>query len=182
GDGAAAERTWKLLQDKMGPGGLRLGGRTLTPEQVERDIRKTAVVPPTPQSDWPVFRGNPSRSGWVRGSLLDLKAPRWQRPTLPDEGAERGKDAQTRLTTALQRQAQGVNRPVLPGFFPIAVGGKLIYRTYAGITAVNLNDVKDGQGKVVARAGEIEWKCNDLDGSLAVVMDDGNMAPPWSTG
>src|SRR5262249_31582478 len=43
--------------------------------------------------------------------------------------------------------------PVMPGFFPLAVEGKLIYRTYAGLTAVNLR-TKDEKGQA-AKAGDI---------------------------
>ena len=47
---------------------------------------------------------------------------------------DRSKRRPARLDEAAQ-QMQNMRKPVLPGAFPLAIGGKIIYRTQRGITA-----------------------------------------------
>jgi outer membrane protein assembly factor BamB len=57
----------------------------------------------------------------------------------------------------------------MSGFFPIASGGKLIYRTYNGITSVYLKEVRDGND--VSKPGDIDWRSTPFDGALGNILD-----------
>jgi len=74
-----------------------------------------------------------------------------------------------------------VNVPTLPGFFPIAASGRVIYRTYLGISAVNVSEIRDNNGKVIAKPGEIDWKSTDFEASLAVLLSDLKMSSTVNT-
>ena len=51
----------------------------------------------------------------------------------------------------------------LPAFFPIATGGKLVYRTYRGVNCVDI------------KTGELLWHSSDNLGSLDMLLRDPNM-------
>src|SRR5262249_6081883 len=53
-------------------------------------------------------------------------------------------------------------QPVLPAFFPIALNGKLVYRTYDGIYALNTK-----------KEGKLEW-FSHTDGGVMSLLSDPN--------
>jgi hypothetical protein len=94
-------------------------------------------------TDWPMFRGNASRTAQGDGGSPLLEA-RWRYPTWQDEITRQW------LAQAVKYQEER-NSPVLPGFFPIAVTvetGKgpvalLVYRSHWGIHTRNIG--RDGK-------------------------------------
>jgi len=182
GDLNNAQATWERFEVKVrDKGGLKLGDELVSLTRLREVLEATPRPEATNSHDWPRVGGNLANSAQASGSqpILDLEL--WRRPTIMDKSDEtgdtdRGQEADERLQSALSRQASAANTPVMAGFFPIAAADRLIYRTYVGVSAVWLNDQKDAQGKVIAKAGTIDWKSTDLDGSLGVIMNDANIS------
>jgi outer membrane protein assembly factor BamB len=176
GDLKNAQATWDRFEARV----QRTGGLRLEEEIVPvAKLRAVLDAIPRPEvsspHDWPRVGGNLANTAQASGSqpILDLQL--WQRPTILDKSDEtgdkdRGEAASSRLTDALTKHNS--DTPSMPGFFPIAAADRLFYRTYVGVSAVWLKDQKDAQGNVAARAGTIDWKSTDLDGSLGVILDD----------
>ncbi|MCI0462193.1 MAG: hypothetical protein L0Z62_35015 [Gemmataceae bacterium] len=179
GDGPNADRLWKRLHGRIGNRGLRVGEQVVTTAQLEDLLKRTPIGPPPNPHDWPMPWGNQLRTAQAKGSPPMLDEELWKRKTIQDindetKDLDRGAEAKAWIDQAVQRSQQMPNFPIMPGFFPIAAGGKLIYRTYNGITAVTLHEVVEN-GKVVIKPGEVEWKSTEFDGSLAVVLSVPNM-------
>jgi outer membrane protein assembly factor BamB len=122
-------------------------------------------------ADWPLFRGDASRVAKGKGDIKSLVV-QWQRSMFKEsEDDVDTKETQRWVTDALKAQEKGVNVPTLPGFFPIAVDGTLIFRSYTSVTGVALKDIKD-KGEVVIKAGEVEWKATVFPGSLGWILAD----------
>jgi RNA polymerase sigma factor (sigma-70 family) len=87
-------------------------------------------------SDWFIFRGDPRRPSLAHGSTPVLHRP-WKQSMLmtENEESESKVDRETKqmVEDALNSQQQEQAR--IPGFFPIALGDKVIYRSYWGIHA-----------------------------------------------
>ncbi len=171
GEVKKAEEVWKQLEASLqNKGGLKIGDQ-LVPiprlQQVLDDI-------PRPEAhglhDWPYIRGDITNTAQAQGSppLLDMEL--WKRPLFLDEDDLTGKEARERVNFAIQQQLGLPNTPIMSGFFPIAAGKLLVYRSYADVRAVHLHDEKDAAGKVVAKAGDIAWKSIEFDGSLATAL------------
>jgi outer membrane protein assembly factor BamB/tetratricopeptide (TPR) repeat protein len=191
GDTANADRIWKLLEPRLQrAGGLKVGEEMVSTTRVRQVLDQIPAPTPPNAYDWPMVAGNATRTAQAKGSPPLLDEVLWVRKTVLDKNdetgtvEERGTEARQRIDQAIQRSNQ-MNLPVMPGFFPIAAGGKVIYRTYLGITAVNVHELRDNDGKVIAKPGDIEWKSTDFEASLAVLLSDPNMrgtADAWLTG
>jgi outer membrane protein assembly factor BamB len=173
GDAERAEKVWKQMADKAGRGELTLARQKVTLEQLRREFeRAAALVGQAGQSDWWVFRGNAARNAQGVGSTAYLE-PRWQATLLPlDETNPNATREQVDASHELRKlldvaRASLEGKPVLPAFFPIAAGGKLIYRTYDGVYAVSLKDADTADGKV--KAGELLWASPALGGLHAML-------------
>ncbi len=181
GDLANAERIWNTLEPRLKrAGGLKVGEEMVATARVRQVLDQIPAPTPPNAFDWPMVGGNATRTAQAKGSPPLLDEVLWARKTVLDKndetGAveERGAEAHRYLTEAVRRSNQ-MGLPVMPGFFPIAAGGKVVYRTYLGITAVNVHELRDNDGKVIAKPGDIEWKSTDFEASLAVVLSDPNM-------
>jgi outer membrane protein assembly factor BamB len=100
---------------------VHLGARTVKLTQLREELDRIEVSRPVP------------RAAGVAGAR-NLE-PRWTRPTAY-QGSTR-----SLLQTAVHAQEE-LDRPVLPTFFPLLVGDKVVYRSYRGLHAV---DVRTGQ-------------------------------------
>lgn len=94
--------------------------------------------PAAAAEDWKVFRGNANRSNQGKGGA-PLLEPTWKRDTIREEQTARW--AREASLAAEKRQ-----RPVLPGFFPIALAGKVVYCSHYGVHAVE------------AKGGRLLWE------------------------
>src|SRR5262249_51724079 len=101
-----------------------------------------------------LFRYNPSRTGQAQGSVPYLKR-RWEYSMLPPEHMRAQGDTKARVAEAISSAERYGN--ALPGFFPIAANGRLLFRTYWGLLAVELT------------TGELAWP-TDMKGSLESVL------------
>jgi outer membrane protein assembly factor BamB/tetratricopeptide (TPR) repeat protein len=176
----AADAWQRLLPRLRDKGGLPVGDQLVSLERLEKTLDRVPRPEATNPHDWTLIRGNVTNSAQANGSPPLLDEVLWRRPTILDKGEggevdEREQAAKTRIDAALKRNESVAGSPVMPGFFPVAVGGRLIYRTYTGLTAVLLKDVKEGD--ILIKAGEIDWKTTDFDGALAVVLGDKDLRP-----
>jgi outer membrane protein assembly factor BamB len=161
---ALADETWKRLADKAGSDGLRIGDETVSLDQFQKELDRAAASETTGPYDWPMFRGNASRSARGRGSAPFLES-RWQHSTVDDS-----LHSETRHWIEQAQRQHNQAEPLLPAFFPIAAGGKLIYRGFDKLHAV---DVK---------TGELVWDTVDLGASLdsiAKEFDKKSQAQTW---
>jgi outer membrane protein assembly factor BamB len=145
GDQVTVGIAWKRLAAKA-PDGLTLGDRQASLDDLKKVLdRPAAAREARGAAEWPVFGGDFSRNG--RARLLHLTLERkWSMGTVEEASSK-----QT-LESAVRNQ-QARNQPVLPGSFPIAVAGKVMFRNQRGIQCVN------------ATSGEVIWE-STLNGGL----------------
>lgn len=148
GEVAKADQVWKQLTERVGREGLRLGDRLVPLAQVRAELDRGLNNAVNPAYDWPLFGGNPSRSAPSRGSAPYLQERVWQDSTIPT-----GKESLDEIRRWIDDAGRVRVDDVLPACFPIATGGKLIYRNYSGVVAIDL------------KSRELAWK-SDLSGSL----------------
>jgi hypothetical protein len=182
GDVKNSDRIWKELAPRLArAGGLRVGEEVIATARVRKAL--DAISPPAPTNvhDWPLVWGDLTRSAQARGSPPMLDELVWFRKTLQDRNDEtkevdRGQEARMWLDRALDATRKSTaGLPILPGFFPIATGDRVIYRTYKDITSVFVREVKDSDGKVIGKPGEIDWKSTDFEGSLVLLLNDAKL-------
>jgi outer membrane protein assembly factor BamB len=147
GESTRADQTWKRFTRAAGRDGLRFGERTVSPEELQKEIERFggSHVPVSPY-DWAMFKGNPSRSAQGTGSAPFLET-KWTYPTVVEKQTEQWLDQALKLQDSRQQ-------PILPAFFPIAATVRtdigplplLVYRSYWGIHARN-----------IAKDGKLEW-------------------------
>jgi outer membrane protein assembly factor BamB len=151
---AAAQEAWKILAGKVGREGLKVGEEHVTLDQLRKELFKAAVAETASPFDWALFRGNPSRSARGRGGDPFLES-KWQMSMLAEKLSPQAKE----WVSKAREQQQVRPELMLPAFFPVAACGKLIYRSYAGIHAVDI------------KTGELLWDSIALAGSLDALAD-----------
>lgn len=177
GDIDKAQAAWRSLQDKVqGVGGLTINGELVALDRLKQILDEIPGPSLLNPHDWPYIRGNLTHTAQATGSPPLLDQVLWSRPLVLDkwddtgEVEDRGREAKQRLDAAIAQVESMKNEPVLPGFFPIAANGLLVYRSHSDIRAVHLNEKRDAAGKVIARPGQIAWKSTEFDGALANVL------------
>jgi hypothetical protein len=127
GDRAGAEAVWKELAARSGGAGVRVGGRTFTPEQLRARAERLPAAEPAPALPT-LFRADAARSG---GGDADspLLEPLWDIPT-----AEEGEARQWVRLAAL---AGPDGAPRLPSAVPVAAPGAVVFRACDGVHAVD---------------------------------------------
>lgn len=127
GDKAGEEKAWKALTARA-PDGLTLGDRVYGLDRLRADLDRLPAEPPR-GGDWPLFRGGAARTSRGDGDV-PLLAPLWKVSTaLSGQGLawiDAGVKAQERA-----------NRVVLPGFYPLALPGRVVYRSHGGVHALD---------------------------------------------
>jgi outer membrane protein assembly factor BamB len=163
-----AQETWKKLEARIKREGLRVGDQTVEPAQLQQELdRASALIAASSPFDWPLFRGNSTRTAKGRGSAPFLES-KWQKSNLDHEALHPQTKALIVESLAQQKYQPGNTR--LPAFFPIAAGGKVIYRSYVGIHAVYTEDIPAAGIK----AGDLAWESNMTTGSLEALIYDFN--------
>lgn len=140
-DAVNRDRAWAAFEAKAHQPGekpLPLPLRRLSRADLRTGLVASAEAKESQgRDDWVMFMGSPDRSAQGIGGVpfldansfsLDLNKPLvstlYHHPT------------RVLIESALKKQ-QSLNRPVLPGFHPLAVGQDLIYRSYWGLHAYN---------------------------------------------
>ncbi len=160
-DKAAKENGVKIGKD---PVDLLVVKADQIDEEVLRNFQPTLIN----QSESPLYRVNPARVGQAVGGAPDL-TPSWSVSLLPGDKHKAWVEGQIKKATDyLQGVPAGKNLPVMPGFFPIAANGKIIFRTYSGIYVVNLR-------KDLGSEERNSW--NTTDGGVEAVREDPTRQP-----
>ncbi len=162
GDAARENQVMQIFGRRLGAGGLAVGGRALSLDDVRHEIGRwpSAVAA---SADVPLFRGDPRRSGNAHGEFPLLEAR--SRAVVPAYD-----DVKTLLAPQIGLNVMtgggglgvlgggaaggaGASDDVepqpaftdasLPGFVPIAVAGKLIYRGPDGLHALDAESGKE---------------------------------------
>jgi outer membrane protein assembly factor BamB len=149
------ESVWKELADQGG-GRLRLGDRAVELADLRAEVNSGRdVTAGVHRHDWAMYRGNASRSAVSSGDRPFMEK-RWSVSTTREE---KTRELLAKAVTACTHN----NQAVLPQFFPIAADGKLIYRTYWGLQAVDLKDPRRPCWDSLLS----EWSLDALDGKDA---------------
>jgi len=139
-DPSGTEQAWKLLVAKVAKDGLMVDGRLRMLDDLQKELDKAA---PPLAKDWPVHRGDPARRAQGGGGAPDL-TPSWQVSTLPE------RDTGAWVADQIKQGSDSLTRkglPVLPAFYPVAAGGRLLFRTYNGLHVVNLREPLKGDAR-----------------------------------
>jgi outer membrane protein assembly factor BamB len=149
-----ARPLWKRISAKVSRDGVRIGEEVVGLDRVQKELDRIATVESTNPYGWAMFRGDATRSAKGQGSAPFLEA-KWQRSTIPESRPtdSRQKETKSWIEQARPRDAQRSDI-FLPAFFPIAAAGKLIYRSHAGVEAVDI------------KSGELAWSSVEFDASL----------------
>jgi outer membrane protein assembly factor BamB/tetratricopeptide (TPR) repeat protein len=158
-----AQQAAKLLQERLGRQGLRLGDRAVAWDDLARELRRVGSSGGLVAYDVPLFRSDVGRTAQARGSAPYLQNRLWARSTVPDN---------SETQKQLEKARVGRREDVLPAFFPIAANGKMIYRSYGGVHAIDL------------KTGELAWGSVPLPGSFDALAGGENghkrrMALEW---
>jgi outer membrane protein assembly factor BamB/tetratricopeptide (TPR) repeat protein len=128
-DKAHAEQAWKALAARA-PDGLTIGGRLCELDRLRAGLDHLPALAPA-GGDWRVYRGDAARNSAGDGDLPLLTAS-WSVPTpLARRRASLVDDVVTSLPT------DRAGRPTLPGHYPVAVPGRIVYRGHDGLHAVD---------------------------------------------
>jgi outer membrane protein assembly factor BamB/tetratricopeptide (TPR) repeat protein len=140
GDRAKEENAWNQLTEKHGDR-IKLGNRTLAVNDLRDDVEKNfkTLVAAASLYDWSMYGGNPTRSSTANGGTPFLEK-RWYLPVIREDATKK------LILERTVRTMETRNQPVLPTFFPIAADGKLVYRSFWGVHAVDL------------RTGKLMWE------------------------
>jgi outer membrane protein assembly factor BamB len=157
---ALADQIWTKLAARVGRDGLQIGGESFALEQLQTEFQRTLPLESLSPLEWTLFRGNSTRTAEGRGSAPFLEA-NWRYSSVQER-----LDARTRIMVegALQHQSTR-SEAFIPAFFPIATEGKLIFRNFVGVTAVD------------ARTGELLW-FSESESGLDKLLRDSNMRTP----
>jgi outer membrane protein assembly factor BamB len=149
---ALEENVWKDLAAKVGPS-LRLGDRNVNVADLQDEVKKYRDPTPVGSSDWAMYGGNASRTAQGQGGTPFLEK-RWRAETMKEQ------QTKTMVLDQAMKQYENRGQAVLPAFFPIAADGKLIYRSYWGLRAVDL------------KTGQLKWEA-DTKWSFDKMVGDG---------
>ena len=175
GDTVNAKLAWGRLYERIkGADGLKIGEEFVAIKTLEKVLNEGTVIVNSNPYDRPWVGGNLTNTAQARGSPPLLDDILWSRPTIMDRMNEKDDpdpdpEAKKWIDEALATYGKQMTAPIMPGFFPIASGGKLIYRTYSGISAVYLKEVKESDGSI-SKPGDIFWKSIPFEGSLGNLL------------
>jgi len=179
GDEKTANEIFERVKTKLNNQPLKIGDDLIPIAKLETVLKDGAIVDIVNIHDWPMIRGNLTNTAQANGSPPLLDTPLWSRPLFmdkldgfPDEDPDQA--AKQRVDTAI-KQMEGMNQPVLPGFFPIASQGIMVYRNHRGLVAVALKELemKDEESGQVSKIkpGQIVWKSIPMNRSLAMLLE-----------
>jgi outer membrane protein assembly factor BamB/tetratricopeptide (TPR) repeat protein len=172
-----AEKYWALFEKASNKGQVAIKSKTLTFEQLKAEYeRAVAAGPKMFTSEWFVARGNPSNNGVGSGGTPFLEA-RFSYPYMmptddfnfdtKKQGFEVVKD---RIDKALKLMDTKGMAPI-PGTYPLASSGKLIFRGYDGIYCIATREDKSVDPPI--RPGELLWKTETDYGLFQMAHDVG---------
>jgi outer membrane protein assembly factor BamB len=127
GDEAHEESAWKALAARA-PEGVTIGGRAVELDRLRAELARLPAEAPG-RGDWPIYRGGIARASRGDGDV-PLLEPAWKVSTVLR------KETQAWIDEGVGVQERA-GRLVLPSFYPIAVPGRIVYRSHSGLHAVD---------------------------------------------
>lgn len=192
GDKAAGDDVWKQLKEKnQRDNGIRIDGRLVAFDDVRAELDKVTATETRVAKDWPYYRGSATRTAQGIGGPPFLD-PAWENTMLPRPDLALTSKAQLdaaknwvdSFLSAAVSFAELRQQPLLPAYFPVAFGDKLIFRTYDGVQVVYLKDgtVFDGRENRPVKAGDLAWWNYTTGGAANVAGDPGKKSQldQWS--
>jgi outer membrane protein assembly factor BamB len=155
---ALADQVWNKLSARIGRDGLHQDGETYAFDQLQTELLRTKPFDNLSPLEWTLFRGDATRTAEGRGSAPFLEA-NWRHSNI-QERVDPLTRSRVEQTLVLQQRRSDA---FLPAFYPVATGGKLVYRTYRGVNCVDI------------KTGELLWHSTDNLGSLDMLLRDPNM-------
>jgi outer membrane protein assembly factor BamB/tetratricopeptide (TPR) repeat protein len=128
---AGEEEALKKLELRVGRTGLALGGNNVSVDDLRKEVARWPVGVAA-AGDWPLFRGDPRRTGRGEGDFPLLEAR--VKVAYKDVPAARA------ALDPPAGQPPSIFGPHFTAFTPLAVGGRLIYRASDGLHALDADD------------------------------------------
>src|SRR5581483_5089589 len=163
-------------------GGLQVGDRLVALNNLHDVLRGQSKTEQLNLHDWLMVRGNVSNTAQAFGSPPLLDKQLWHRAMLNGANSATKDDEHPEVISekyvkeAIQA-TEKLGHPVLPGFFPIATQGLMVYRSYGYVNAVALKELRGALGEHY-KPGEIVWSSIQLDGGLPNLLDSRTGANP----
>lgn len=156
-----SKATWEKAERPIGRDGLMIGRRTFNVDQLKAELERPIQVVHTTGalSDWPLRLGNAARNAVVQGGPPFLDPIFRPVPMLAgDSSDEANAWIKSKLEPLFNRDNADKTKSALPlpAFFPLTAQDKVIFRTYAGVSAVATRD-HTSHGTLV-RAGDLMWR------------------------
>ena len=120
---------------------IRAGGSVVAPERWLADVGRLRPAGSESLDEWPMYSGNPSRTGRATGGE-PLLLPRWSQPLTYSHPL---REQIEELTYDLVHEG----KPPLPAFHPLMVDDKVIFRTLRGVQVAE------------ATSGRILWETRE---------------------
>jgi outer membrane protein assembly factor BamB/tetratricopeptide (TPR) repeat protein len=183
GDKKNKDATWeRLLKNIQGKNYVKIGADEIPIAKLEAVFAESAVIDVVNVHDWQSWRGNVRNSAQANGSPPLLDTTLWRRKIFNDKldgfnDEDPDQAAKDRVQKAID-QMNAANLPVLPGFFPIASQGIMVYRSQRDVRAVALKEIeaRDEESGIVnkIKPGELVWKSIPHNRSLAALLEKNN--------
>lgn len=171
GDDKKAGALWRQLEEKLQDrDGVKIGDQTIALAKLRVFYHDDKQPLSFSQYDWPMIRGNLSNSAQANGSPPLLDQPLWTRRLLLDNDPNIDERRYHDYERAVKDQIDKVvnnssNTVVMPGVFPVAAGGRLVFRAYGELRCVALS-----QESSDVKPGDTVWRSADMDGSLNQIL------------
>jgi len=170
-----AEKFMDRVRKEVGNKEITLGTKKAKIDQLEAEYKRVIDLPPSRQNEWNTGRGNVANNAQGVGSRPFLD-PSWQFSLMPildkDEQDKKGAGMtwiQQKLDNMMKMIEQRPNHPAMPGFFPVASAGKIIFRTYDGVYCLATKD--DLTQNPPVKAGEMLWMVECEHSLFSMVRD-----------
>ncbi|MCE9533946.1 MAG: PQQ-binding-like beta-propeller repeat protein [Planctomycetes bacterium] len=157
-----ADEFWEKVKKEVSNKEVAFGPKKFKIDQLRAEyLRGIDIGPKDIGKVWPYAKGNAANNAQGDGSRPFLD-PIWQfslMPILHKEDQEKKGAAMAWIDQNLKQFMtmidQRPNHPPIPGFFPIASPGKIMFRTYDGIYCLATRD--DASQTPPVKAGELLW-------------------------
>ena len=158
---------------------MTINNRTLNYDQLKAEYEKVVPAKKVFGNEWGMFRRDPSNNGVGQGGTPFLE-PRFAFKMLPPDNEFMTQDEKAgfevlkdRMDKAL-RQMDTKGMAPIPGTFPLAASGKLVFRGYDGIYCIATKEDKTIDPPI--KPGELLWKSSTDSGLVQMLGLLGNRA------
>ena len=179
GDREKSDSVWKKLDEKLaGKEGLQVGEATIALDRLRGFLDDDKQTITFGIYDWPMVRGDRANNAQGVGSPPLLDQPQWRRQLVMDNDpgvTEWHHDEERRVKSEVESILNNPANPiVMPGFFPIVSGGRVIFRAYGDIRCVALRSM-DERGADF-KPGDTMWRSFGGNASIVNLLEDKDLA------